>query len=163
MDQPEHLNQDLLNHQNIVSTLLLLIPNERNEEQPLHQSHLKTDGEYFDHCLYNKYEINSHAFNLIRPLLDKLNVKAIIQARLNLLIAKETPQFSEFHVDYTHGNKTAILYLNTCNGYTEFFDEKKTKVYSQENKIVIFDGQIQHRAVSQTDNKRRIVLNLNYY
>ena len=128
-----------------------------------HQSHLKTDGEYFDHCLYNKYEINSHAFNLIRPLLDKLNVKAIIQARLNLLIAKETPQFSEFHVDYTHGNKTAILYLNTCNGYTEFFDEKKTKVYSQENKIVIFDSQIQHRAVSQTDNKRRIVLNLNYY
>lgn len=128
-----------------------------------HQSHLKTDGEYFDHCLYNKFEINSHAFNLIRPLLHKLKVKSLIQARLNLLIAKETPKFSEFHTDYFYECKTAIFYLNTCNGYTEFFDNEKTKVYSQENKVVIFNSQIQHRAVSQTDNKRRIVLNINYF
>ena len=127
------------------------------------QTPLKTDGEYFDHCLYNKFEINSHAFNLIIPLLNKLNVKSLIQARLNLLIAKETPQFSEFHTDYSYECKTAIFYLNTCNGYTEFFDDKKTKVVSQENKVVIFNSQINHRAVSQTDNKRRIVLNLNYF
>ena len=127
------------------------------------QSHLKTDGEYFDHSLYNKFNINSHAFELILPLLDKLNVKALIQARLNLLIAKETPQFSEFHTDYSYECKTAIFYLNTCNGYTELFDDKKTKIVSQENKVVIFNSQINHRAVSQTDNKRRIVLNLNYF
>lgn len=127
------------------------------------QSHLLTDGEYFDHCLYNNFEINSHAFNLIRPLLDKLNVKALVQARLNLLIAKETHQFSEFHKDYSYECKTAIFYINTCNGYTELFDDKKTKIISQENKVVIFNSQINHRAVSQTDNKRRIVLNLNYF
>jgi len=127
------------------------------------QSHFKTDGEYFDHSLYNKFEINSHAFNLIRPLLDKLNVKALIQARLNLLIAKENPQFSEFHTDYTYECNSAIFYLNTCNGYTEFFDNKKTKITSQENKVVVFNSQTNHRAVSQTDNKRRIILNLNYY
>lgn len=127
------------------------------------QSHLKTDGEYFGHSLYNKFNINSHAFELIIPLLTKLKVKALIQARLNLLIAKETPQFSEFHTDYSYECNTAIFYLNTCNGYTEFFDEKKTKVFSQENKAVIFNSQTNHRAVSQTDNKRRIVLNINYF
>ena len=34
---------------------------------------------------------------------------------------------------------------------------------SEENKIAIFDVKEKHRAVSQTDENCRIVINLNYY
>ena len=127
------------------------------------QTPLDTDDEYFDHCFYNKYEISSHRFDLIKPIIEKLKCKSLIQIRANLLIKKEEAKFSEFHTDYSHECNTAIFYINSCNGYTEFFDEKKSIVNCEENKIVIFNSQIKHRAVSQTDTKQRIVINLNYF
>jgi hypothetical protein len=68
---------------------------------------------------------------------------------------------SDYHVDFEYPCKTAILYLNTCNGYTEF--NKKTKIKCEENKILIFDSNIEHCAVSQTDAEKRIVINFNYF
>ena len=56
--------------------------------------------------------------------------------------------------------KTAIFYINTNNGYTLFKDG--TKVDSVQNTMLIFDGSLDHCGVSCTDQKRRIVLNINY-
>ena len=39
----------------------------------------------------------------------------------------------------------------------------KEKVKSIENRIVIFPAQLSHRAVGQTDEDRRIVINFNFY
>ena len=61
-------------------------------------------------------------------------------------------------------HKTAIFYVNSNNGYTEFQIGRKRKVVkSKSNHIVMFDSAIKHRAVSQTNSDRRIVINLNYY
>jgi|TARA_E500000318_G_scaffold7883_4_gene7271 hypothetical protein len=45
----------------------------------------------------------------------------------------------------------------------EQIENKTTKIYPKENKILIMDGNTQHTAISQTDTKRRVVININYY
>ena len=67
-----------------------------------------------------------------------------------------------FHVDVPtdYDSKTAILYLNTNNGYTEF--ENGQRVESVANRLVVFDSALKHTGTTCTDQKRRIVLNLNY-
>jgi hypothetical protein len=64
------------------------------------------------------------------------------------------------HTDLELNQRTAIFYLNTNNGYTLF--EDGTKVDSIENTLLIFHGHRKHSGVSCTDQKRRIVLNINY-
>jgi ectoine hydroxylase-related dioxygenase (phytanoyl-CoA dioxygenase family) len=119
------------------------------------------DEEYFDHCFFNKHEITSHNFKLVMPIIKKLNCKAIVQIRSNLIINKNAQLLSGFHTDYEYKCKTAILYMNTCNGYTQF--ENGEKVLSEENKIIMFDSNLKHAAANQTDTKQRIVININYF
>ena len=56
--------------------------------------------------------------------------------------------------------KTAIFYVNTNNGWTEF--KKGGKVKSVANRIVIFDSQLYHQGYTCTDQKRRVVMNFNW-
>jgi hypothetical protein len=58
--------------------------------------------------------------------------------------------------------KTAIYYVNTNNGYTLIDSKKRIKVGCEANKILIFNSNIEHAMVSQTDTSRRVVINLNY-
>ena len=44
----------------------------------------------------------------------------------------------------------------------EEFEKTGKKVFSEENKIVIFDSSLKHRAVSPTDAFARYVVNINY-
>ena len=55
---------------------------------------------------------------------------------------------------------TAILYINTNNGWTKFKGGGKIKCV--ENRIVIFDSNIQHAGFTCTDKKRKVVVNFNY-
>lgn len=119
------------------------------------------DQPFFNHCFYNLHTIQSNRFDLVEPLIKKLNMKAIMQIRANLVLAKEISYKSDLHIDVDNLNSTtAIYYLTTCNGYT-LIDGKKIK--SVENQIVIFDSNIKHQMVSQTDTPERIVINLNYF
>ena len=52
--------------------------------------------------------------------------------------------------------------MTDCNGGTQFKNPIK-KVFCKENQIVIFDSQTQHSAITQTDAKQKIVLNINYF
>ena len=57
----------------------------------------------------------------IKPLLESLKTSAIIKIKVNL--TTKTPTIIEhgFHIDHFFPKaKTAILYLNTCDGYTLF-------------------------------------------
>jgi len=57
---------------------------------------------------------------------------------------------------------TAVYYLNDNNGYT-LFEKNNKKVMSKENRIVIFDAQMRHTGTNTTNQKKRVVLNLNYF
>lgn len=125
---------------------------------------LEKDNYFFNHCFYKNDSPKSNLYdNFVVHILKELNYKSIIEARANLMLKKEKQYFSEYHVDRDFKCNTAILYMNTCNGYTLLDKNKKIKINCEENKILIFDSQIYHCAVSQTDVDRRIVINFNYF
>ena len=120
------------------------------------------DNCQFVHGLYRGAMPQSRLFECIIPVLDKLNVAAIIKIKANL--NQRTSEIIEhgYHTDqrYPH-SKTAILYLNTCDGYTSF--ENEGIVESVENRVVIFDSNKKHTGTSLTNDSRRIVININYF
>jgi hypothetical protein len=122
------------------------------------------DRYFFNHCFYNHFAPQSNFFeDLILPILKKLNVSAISEVRANLNLKENNHHQSNFHIDRPFECKTAVFYINTCNGYTLLHEDKKIKINSEENKMLIFNSQIRHCGVNQTDEDRRIVINFNYF
>jgi hypothetical protein len=109
--------------------------------------------------------VKSPHFDIIEPILDKIDYSSIIRIKANLNVAMLKPEPSGFHIDAGDGNNvrpgyTGIYYVNTCNGYTLFRDG--TKVDSVANRMLIFDNQLQHTGVPCNDNRHRIVINFNW-
>tara|TARA_R100000152_G_C6689520_1_gene121480 strand:- start:207 stop:740 length:534 start_codon:yes stop_codon:yes gene_type:complete len=98
--------------------------------------------------------------HILKPILLKLAVFHLLRVKANLRPRTAVPVQSNMHTDLELNQRTAIFYLNTNNGYTLF--EDGTKVDSIENTLLIFHGHRKHSGVSCTDQKRRIVLNINY-
>ena len=100
--------------------------------------------------------------NPLGNIFYKLQPYAVLKVKANLTPRTAEPDKTDFHVDFPHysHHDTAIYYLNTNNGYTEF--KSGEIVESIENRLVIFDASEEHRGVSCTDEKYRLVLNLNY-
>ena len=68
-----------------------------------------------------------------------------------------------YHVDNKHkGTTTAVYYINTNDGYTKFKKNKK-KINSVENRMIVFDSNLEHLGTTTTNAKRRLVLNFNYF
>ena len=115
----------------------------------------------------------SDRFDLIRPIVNKFPLVGISRIKANLEIyTGDKPFKGEFHHDMGYFDKdnnplilndlqTAIYYVNTCNGYTEF--EDGTKVESVANRLALFSGKLSHRGVRQTDTKSRCVINFNWF
>lgn len=99
-------------------------------------------------------------FEVIRPIIEKLNPAHLIKAKVNLTTRKDHHIEYGLHVDTKRvGATTAIFYLNTNNGYTLFEDD--SKVSSVANRMVIFDSARLHTGASCTDADHRLVLNIN--
>lgn len=118
------------------------------------------DGFWFGHLLItpnNKSSYLEHFSNLF----DKMKIKQLLNAKVACMVNSNT---SDYHVDRWSekmNHRTAIFYLNTNNGYTEF--QTGEKVYSVKNRLLIFDCKKKHRGVNQTDTDRRLFINMNYY
>tara|TARA_R100001244_G_scaffold17272_2_gene18650 strand:+ start:339 stop:821 length:483 start_codon:yes stop_codon:yes gene_type:complete len=120
----------------------------------------KKNSSYMSHHFVINGKTNSNQFFLLEPILNKLKPKKILNIRANLCLKR--PSRCDWHVDKFTDNlthKTAIYYVNTNNGYTEF---KNKKVKCIQNQIVIFDAYLKHRAKIQTDKDMRVVINFNY-
>lgn len=117
--------------------------------------------EQFTHLFYSDVTKYSGKENLLEPVFDKLNVKELIKAKINLTFKEDIIRPFQYHIDidYTQCN-TAILYLNTNNGKTLFKDGQE--VESVANRMVIFPSKLEHTGTTHTDKKYRIVLNINY-
>ncbi len=108
---------------------------------------------------------NNASFKFFLPILNnpKLNCRVLIKMKLNLNPRRSTIMEHGFHVDNDLPKaKTAVLYFNDNNGYT-LFEKTGEKVYSKENRIVIFDNHLKHTGTTCTDKKRRVVMNINFY
>lgn len=123
---------------------------------------MNDDHFFFTHRLYDRFEPQSSFVKEIDHLLVKhLEIKSMIRARVNLYPNIGRLVEHDLHEDYKYPHKTAVLYFNTCDGYTGF--EDGTKVDSVENRVVLFDGSTPHRSTTCTDQKVRIVLSVSYF
>lgn len=125
------------------------------------------DSGFWYHNFYFRGEVLSPFFDtLILPILEPLKISELYNVRANCMYNPigSKKVVSDWHIDLKDPNATtAILYLNTCNGYTEI---KKDIIYTQEsveNTFISFNSMLNHRAIGQTDSLRRIVINFNYY
>jgi hypothetical protein len=114
----------------------------------------------FTHTFYNNYIQNSNLLDNLKPIINFLNPLALIRVKANLLTKTNEIIKHGFHVDQEFKCTTAIFYVNNNNGYTEF--ESGEKVYSEENKLVIFDTFLKHTGTTCTDSNERIVINFNF-
>jgi hypothetical protein len=121
------------------------------------------DSNIFSHSIFKEHLVMSPFYELMSPFLIKMECKALSEIRLNLSINKYIQESSNWHVDRFYKCFTSIFYVNTNNGYTLIDKDKKIKIESKENRMLIFDSQIKHMAVLQTDVERRIVINFNFF
>jgi len=115
---------------------------------------------YFIHQLYYNDKPASNFFSLILPIINKLNVKSLIRAKINLFPRTEKLIKYGEHADCVFSHKGAILYINSCDGGTYIGDKF---IPSVENQVLLFDPSIKHRSTNCTDKKCRINININYF
>jgi hypothetical protein len=121
----------------------------------------KNDGNIqLTHTFYIDHRVASVSFDELKSIIKILNPLSLIRIKCNLLLKTDKIIEHGFHIDQQYQSKTAILYLNTNNGYTKF--EDGTKILSEENKLVIFDNFLKHTGTTCTDKRERIVINFNY-
>ena len=114
----------------------------------------------FVSTFYNENrQYKASTFYIIDPVLSYLNCQELKRVKANLNPKTLFHRKSGYHIDWRNVT-TAVYYLNTNNGWTEF--EKGGKVKSVANRIVIFDSNVEHQGVTCTDKKRRVVINFNY-
>ena len=118
---------------------------------------------FFTFCWYNNWKEKHNSFDsTIKPILEELKCISPIQIRANLLL-KSSPGESAYHTDYTFPTTTAIIYFTKCNGGTVLkIENKEILVDCIENRLLEFNGAIEHKGIWQTDVKKRIVINMNY-
>ena len=123
------------------------------------------DNYYFFHDFYVRVDgvpqPISNYFKLVLPILNKIEVKALIRVKANLYTYAGTQIEHGFHRDQTYSHKGAILTINSNNGYTLLKDG--TKVESIENRLLLFDPSEDHSSATCTDSAKRINININYF
>ena len=120
------------------------------------------DGYFqFIHRFYNQRTGPSNFFGALKPILDVLKPKTLFRVKANLLTKTDQIVEHGYHIDFIGKDcTTAILYVNTNNGYTKF--ENGTKIESERNKLVKFNSNMKHTGSSCTNKNYRIVVNFNY-
>ena len=122
----------------------------------------------FVHTVYGGNIPHSPFFNSFVPIIQKFSISALYRIKMNLNFRLPEPFTYMFHSDLSHDFEedvashwtTAIFYINTNNGYTEF--EDGVKIESVANRMVMFPSNTKHRGITQTDEQTRIMINFNY-
>jgi len=113
------------------------------------------------HLFYYNDKINSRFFKDLMPVLNLLKPNKLLRIKANLYMKAATIVEHGYHIDFPRAEViTAILYLNSNNGYTRFKEGKKIK--SERNKLLKFTGKQSHTSSTCTDKEYRSVINFNY-
>ena len=114
----------------------------------------------FVHMVFWQQKLFSNNYNLLNPILNKLNPLALYKIKVNLNYKTETVIETGDHIDLENKNfLSAVFFLNSCNGYCKVENEK---IYSENNKIVIFNSNKTHTGSTTSNCSRRVVINIIY-
>jgi hypothetical protein len=110
--------------------------------------------------IYNENVPMSPYYEKMIPILEKLDAKCLVRIKANLFPNTEILHEHPMHQDYEFSSTSAILSLNTCDGYTKLKDG--TKIDSVANRILLFDSSEEHCSTSTTNVPARFNININY-
>ena len=130
-----------------------------NNTVSLENPHYNVKDFQFVHAFYSGGKITSQFFSDFESVLTLLGATKLNRIKANLRPRTTFHRRGGYHIDYADVT-TAILYMNTCNGWTHF--KKGGKVKSVANRLVKFDSNQEHQGVTCTDEKVRVVINFNY-
>jgi len=113
--------------------------------------------------------VNNYNFDYVSIIMKQLkqrnlsNTFEVTRAKANLFLKKDTQIKYGHHYDIedSENYETIIYYVNNNNGGTEF--EDGTFIKQKENRALIIYGKQLHQSVGQTDELRRINININYF
>ena len=115
---------------------------------------------YLVHLMYQNNIPTSVHYDKMLPLLEKLRVRCLIRMKANLYPNTEILHENKMHSDFEFPHSGAILYLNTCDGYTKLHDGKK--IDSVANRVLLFNSSEKHCSTTTTDTLARINININF-
>ena len=132
--------------------------------------HERSNLDWFEFCHMfwdpDHGKVSESATGIITLFREPLDAYVFLRIKANLTVYSENPQPTDFHTDFNHPMPidkmtTAIYYVNTTNGYTEFIDGRK--VESVANRLVKFPTNLRHQGTTCSDAKQRVVINFNYF
>ena len=120
------------------------------------------------YLFYDRWGQYQSGIDYIEPLINEINPLAFLRIKANLLVGSEKKLTFNYHVDVNNpetGNRlsncrTSIYYLNTNNGKTIF--ENGEQIDSVANRFISFPSYMMHTGTTCTDQKKRLIINLNY-
>lgn len=116
---------------------------------------------YFVHMFFKNPSYKSSFYDMMIPIIDRLNPKALIRVKANLYPNLRSPTENGVHKDYLFEHLGAVYYVNSNNGYTIL--EDGTKIESKANRMLFFDASKPHNSTHCTDAKARVTINFNYF
>ena len=127
----------------------------------LNHNQTNNNDTYFAQVIYQNHIPLTVLWEDIDYILNEhLHARGVLRAKANLYL--KTPEIVEHakHVDFDIPHKGAIIYLNTCDGFTRLDDG--TKIESVENRLLLFDSSKLHNSTSTTNAIGRYNININY-
>ena len=122
----------------------------------------RDDGLYLMVHMFYQPEVgsNSEHIKIWNTFMQQVGAKKCHRIKANLTFKTPTIEPAPFHSDYDD-IKTAVFYINTNDGYTEF--KNGVKVESVANRVCIFDSNLVHCGTTHTEGEpQRVVVNFNY-
>ena len=107
-----------------------------------------------------EHKIESRLYEYFKPILDKIEGEKLIRIKCNLFPNTEKVHEHAWHTDLKKSHKTALLSINTCDGYTTL--EYGTKIDSVANRLLKFDGGLMHKSSTTSNQTVRINVNVTY-
>jgi len=121
----------------------------------------RCDEFYFTHTMYDDGQPTSDLFNHVVPVLNDLDAKAIVRAKINMYARTEKLVKHDTHVDYNYPHRGALLFLNDNDGVTTLYDG--AEIESVANRVLLFDPSKPHSSSSCTNAARRLTINFNFF
>jgi hypothetical protein len=123
----------------------------------------------FNHLIFKDSKIYSNYYDVVNSialqLKDKFKLEnyKIIRLRIGLTTSYGKKIINKPHIDSQYKHKVILFYLNNSDGDTYFYKNNKIidSITPEENKAVLFDGEIYHSSSKPFKNSKRIVLNIN--
>ena len=112
------------------------------------------------HMFYAQNTPTGALYEKLIPLLEKLGAEVLVRIKANLYPNTEKLHEHPMHRDFEFSTTSALLSLNTCDGYTKL--EDGTKIDSVANRMLLFDGGKNHCSTTTTNVAARINININY-